>query len=111
MNGGDEALLRQIMGQVGALTAKVEAIGVSLEEKVGERREHANGLEARVVALGDRVRAIELIGAEGKTIPSMVSDHERRIRFLESMRWQILAMAFVGSAVGWVVTNVVLRLP
>ena len=110
MEAGDEALLRTLIGQVSALATKVEAIAGSLDERVSERRQHADGLEHRLVALESRVRAIELTGAEGKTMPESVRDHERRLRTLESMRWQLLAIAFLGSGAGWIVTNFVIKL-
>jgi hypothetical protein len=109
MDGADEVLLRQLIGQVASLDGRVGNLTDKMEEisqSIQDRRSH---VDRRISGLEERVRVIELMGAEGKTIPDMLKDHEGRIRSLESIRWQILAVAFMGSGLGTVVIKLLLR--
>ena len=108
MDGADEVLLRQLIGQVASLDGRVGNLTERFEEvsaTIQERRTHE---DRRISGLEERVRVIELSGAERRTLPEMLHDHEARIRSLESIRWQILALAFVGSGLGSVVLKLVL---
>jgi len=96
MNESDDALLRKIL--VGQAELKGEIM--EMKQLVSERRRHADTLDVRVESMESRVRSLELQDAEGKNMPDAVRDHEGRIRTLESMRWQLLAVSFLGSGVG-----------
>lgn len=96
----DEALLRQLIGQVASLDGRVGSLTDKLDEVSTSIQERRSLIDRRISGLEERVRVIELTGAEGRTIPSMLKDHETRLRTLESIRWQLLGVAFVGSALG-----------
>jgi len=103
MSESDDALLRQILVGQGELKGEI----MEMKTLVSERRRHADNLDVRVESMENRVRSLELQDAEAKGIPDSVTDHESRIRSLESMRWQLLAVSFLGSGIGaaiaWIV--------
>ena len=107
MTAADETLLRDLMTGQEELRGDVKAI----MGMVKERRRHGDGVDGRLLDLEERIRALELNDAGGKDMPTHLKDHEGRIRSLENIRWQILAVAFLGSGVGgaivWILTTVV----
>ena len=92
----DHAMLRDLIGKVMTVDSKLDQAMIL----IGERRRHADSLDDRIREVEHRLHAIEILGAEGKSIPGMLKDHEGRIRGLEAIRFQLLAYAFAGSVIG-----------